>query len=166
MPDIVLDTNILADLLAQYFDPGRANYGTGEFLSGGGITRNLSRKLNRIVQRSRYGLSDVIVASAAAFVEIGRRWQGIVQDRFSVPQFEGFVRQPPEWFDIAPVDEDLLPFFIDVPIGVRMASRLEPVEWVDALHVATAISRGQDAELATTDQRLSSIPAVRSRLAL
>ena len=171
MPDIVLDTNVLADFLSQFFDAGRADRGHGRFVADGTVTTELSRRLNRILGRHYSYVSvqdslgpamqELVVSSAFAFIEIGRKWGDIAADRFSEDQLFAFVNEPPDWFDIAPVDEDLLPSYVDVPSHVLLGGTREPIEWTDAVHVATAISRDPSALLATTDRRLHSVRGVR-----
>ncbi len=163
MADIILDSNVLSDLLAQFYDPLTANRGDGKFCPERTITKNLAYKLNQIMKRHSE-VNDLIVSSTFAFIEIARKWDNIVQNRFSVEQMYAFITQPPEWFDIAPVDEDLLPFYVDVPTSVFVGNRNEHIEWTDAIHVATAYSRGETAFLATTDHRLKCIERIQSRL--
>jgi predicted nucleic acid-binding protein len=166
MPDIVLDSNILSDFLAQYYDPLIANRGEGKFCPERTITKDLAYRLNHIIKKSHIEINDLVVSSTFAFIEIARKWDDIVQSRFSVDQMYAFISQPPDWFDIAPVDEDLLPFYLDVPTFVFVDNRSEPIDWTDAIHVATAYSRGEKALLATTDHRLKCIGGIGSRLAL
>jgi hypothetical protein len=173
--DVILDSNVLADFLAQYFNPAEADRGRGSFVATGPITRGLASRLNRILTTERGGWEPLgpnvtrevalVVASSFAFVEIVRNWDSMVQDRFTVEMFHAFICQPPEWFDIAPVDEDLLPSLERVPRSVADHSRLVPIELPDALHVATTVSRGERALLATTDQRLRSMGLLAGRLA-
>ena len=158
--DIVLDSNYLTEFLAQYFDDKIANRGQGRFLPQGIISKELARKLNNIMMMSEEFLSDLVVASALAFVEIARNWGELTRNRFTIEQLHTFVYQPPIWFDIAPVDNDLLPSFVDVPAVVKIGSKLEPIEWTDGVHMATTLSRGEvvnSATLATSDHCLIAI---------
>lgn len=176
MPDIVLDTNVLADFLAQFFDPGAAERGHGRFCVQDSITRSLARRLNRILDanyppwwqedQTEDHVPSLVIASGFAFIEIARKWRDTVRDRFGVDRFYAFIREPPEWFDIAPVDEDLLPAYVHVPASIFTQAREESIELPDALHVATVLSRGDTALLATTDRRLRHMAMLRDRLAL
>ena len=106
-----------------------------------------------------------MIASSFAFVEIARRWNDIAGVRFHIHQLAAFLEQPPEWFSIAPVDEDLVEFFCEVPSTVATRDvTLQPTEWTDAVHVATVFSRGVDVLFATTDGRLRSIVHLDGRL--
>jgi len=165
MPDIVLDTNVLADFLAQFF--GAARRGRALFVRQDTITRDLARKINQIVRWHRQDAESGedeerypgrIVASTFAFVEIARKWTDIVRGRFSVEQMAGFTEQPPEWFVIEPLDENLVAAFCDVPSDALMTrGRMQSLEWTDAVHIATAFGRGSDSLLAVTDQEMRQI---------
>jgi predicted nucleic acid-binding protein len=172
MPDVVLDTNILADLLAQFF--GSAQRGHAPFVGRDKITRELARRTNRIVRwhdwnSNIYGDEErypgKIVASTFAFVEIARKWTDIASGRFTVEQMASFVEQPPGWFVIEPVDENLVLTFCDVPTDVLTTrGQMRSLEWSDAVHVATAFGRGDDSFLAATDREMCQIDALRDRL--
>jgi hypothetical protein len=83
-----------------------ADRGNGRFVANGWITRDLAQRLNGVVDAHmaekwgdtvgvHYGAS--IVVSTFAFVELARKWQEIVEGRFSMLQFRGFLEQPPDW---------------------------------------------------------------------
>lgn len=124
--DIVLDSDYLAEFLSQYFNTRLANRGKGRFYPQGLISRELARRLNNIMQISQESISALVIASALAFVEIARKWENLAKDRFTIEQFHAFVYQPPIWFDIAPIDSDLLPSFVNVPTLVNINSELKP----------------------------------------
>jgi len=141
MIDIVLDSDYLAEFFIQYFDPDIANHGRGQFHASEVFSKDLARRLNDIVTTASEGISKLVIASTFALIEIARKWDVMVANRFSVQQLHAFVYQYPEWFSLAPVDEDLMPFFVDVPSNVVVDSRFVPIEWTDAIHLATVISR-------------------------
>lgn len=164
MRDVVLDTCVLGPFLVQYFQHDAANRGSGRFHASGLLTGALAERLNRIARQ--YSLSAVVVASAFAFVELARKWDAILADSIREDQLDAFIRQPPTWFDIAPVDSDLMPYFLQVPCEVNVGGSLQRIEWTDAIHAAVALSRGHDCLLATTDRRLQNIPVLEERLVL
>ena len=163
MIDIVLDSNYLVEFLIQYFDSGVANRGMGRFQSSTVFSEDLARRLNQVMTTASEGISTLIIASTFALIEIARKWDQIVQDRFTIQQLHTFTYQYPEWFSLAPVDEDLIPFFIDVPSIVFVNSKAIPIEWTDAIHLATVISRGPDATLATSDSRAKKVLELQGR---
>jgi hypothetical protein len=165
MPDIVLDSDALADFLAQYFGP--ANRGRGAFSASVWLSAEAAREINRICQRYHGGapLTYVVIASSLAFVEVVRKWDTMAQTRFHPWQLMAFLQEPPPWFSVAPLDEDLVEFFLDVPGEVEMPDhQRRPIEWTDAVHAATSFSRGDSCLLRTQDTRLRCIERLAGRL--
>lgn len=141
MADLVLDVGALADLLAQCFqaeDWTKPQVQATHFLPS-----EASRQINRIVWGDGH---YVVVASALAFVELARKWDAIVAGRFHPYQLAAFLQDPPDWFAVEPVDEDLIPLFGQVPL-------VQELEWPDAIHVATVLSR-ENGNLVTSDHNL------------
>lgn len=159
MTDIVLDSNILADVIAQYYEAGFERFNAVSF-----ITKAQATFLNRILNRYKYdGVPDdeisfgLVIASTLGFVEIARKFDVIVSGRFTVSQFRAFIVQPPEWFLVASIDETLLPYLVDLPAEVITArNAVLPLEWADAIHVATTLSRDK-CVLATSDRTIQQI---------
>jgi len=172
MADVVLDTNILADFLAQFF--GAVRRGHTSFAKQDTITGELARRINQIIRWHDWNLESgedveqypgMVVASTFAFVEIARKWTDIVKGRFEVTQMAAFVEQPPEWFTVEPVDENLVVAFCDAPTDVLMAHReMQSLEWADAVHIATAFGRGDDSLLAVTDREMRQVSVLQDRL--
>jgi len=167
MPDLVLDTNILADLLAQYFTNDSRN--SPVFQKGGTISAQLAAAINQIVHMSSDPLiheyTGHLVTSTLAFVEIARKWESIAQARFSVAQMAAFVAQPPEWFIIEPIDEFLVSALCSIPDEVRMPDgNLRSLEWTDAVHLATACVRGADTQMAASDREMRQYVPLRHNL--
>ncbi|MFC2146236.1 hypothetical protein ACFLRT_02635 [Acidobacteriota bacterium] len=162
MQDIVLDTNILSEFLAQYFQHRQKN---GHFTANHiGTTDILNyrvvKEIREIIKSYDYidyiG-SHLVAASTFAFLEISRKFEEISGDRYSIEQFSGFIDQPPEWFLVAPLDESLFLDLLRIPPYVTMhGGQLKNIEWADAIHLATALSR-ENCLLATTDSRLKQL---------
>ncbi|GAB4547152.1 MAG: hypothetical protein Kow0063_41780 [Anaerolineae bacterium] len=157
MADLVLDVGALADLLSQYFqaeDRTRPLFEPSRFLSS-----EIARQINRIVRDDgRY----IVAASAMAFVELVRKWDEIVDQRFEPYQLAAFLQDPPDWFSLEPVDEDLIPLFGQVPPEVPMPDgSVQTLEWPDVIHAATALSR-EEADLITSDGRLLQVMALQA----
>jgi len=167
MADIVLDTNILSDFLGQYFSSRSRRVPV--FHSQNSISAELAHGINQIVQQWDDPLIDQypghLVASSLAFVEMSRKWQQVVRERFTVIQMAAFLEQPPDWFLIEPVDETLVSILCDVPADVNMINgESRSVEWTDAIHIATALIRGADTRLAVTDREMRQIVMLGDRL--
>jgi predicted nucleic acid-binding protein len=158
--DIVLDTNVLADFLAQYFEDRSRRRPV--FHERGFISRELARSMNKIVEQWSDPLIDQypghLVASTLAFVELSRKWETIVQERFDVIQMAAFIEQAPVWFVIEPIDETLVSILCEVPAYVRMAQgERRSIEWTDAVHMATVLIRGEGARLAASDREMRQV---------
>ena len=156
MADVVLDTGPLADFLVQFFEERNGLRTRYE------ATSSLPAEAVQAINRIASGNSDfVIVTSAFTFVELARIWGTVIIDRVSQDQLAAFIEDPPEWFVIDPVDEDLLPAFGDVPASVQLSENsVEQIEWTDAVHAATTLARG-NARLVTTDTRLQCVDLLR-----
>jgi hypothetical protein len=164
MADIVLDTDALADLLAQYF--GHTDRGRGRFADSKWLSVAAAHEINRARDRAAVGvLRDLVIASCLAFVEVVRKWDVLAQGRFHPWQLKAFLQQPPEWFSVSPVDEDLVEYFLEVPAEVLMpGGKREVVEWTDAVHVATVLSRGDTSLFHTRDHRLRQVERLVGRV--
>ena len=154
MSDLILDTNVLGEFFEQYFDVSLGNRGCGTFVAGDFLSVNAAREINRIVmsfQRHDDIAAGIVVISSFAFVELFRKWDQITNGRIDLNRLRGFLKQPPVWVNIAPLDESLAPFFIQVPISVFTDNGFKSIEWTDCVHVATALARGDGHVIATTD---------------
>ena len=166
MPDIIIDTNILADLLAQYFGNEIRNY--GKFTPKGFLNPDLVRQLNNIIKwalEEDIYYSGMVVSSSLAFVELARKFEEISANRFTIHQFASFIDQPPEWFVIAPVDKYLFHHLSRIPGNVFLPSgKVKPIEWADAIHMATALSRDEPRLLAITDAIMKEVVIFEGRI--
>jgi hypothetical protein len=164
MADLVLDTYALADFLAQFFGP--TSRGQGRFTASDWLSEAAAREINRIRDQATTGsLRDLVIASCLAFVEIARKWDALSKQRFQPWQMKAFLQVPPEWFSVAPVDEDLVESFLEVPAQVIMPGGQQmTVEWTDAVHVATVFSRTKRALLRSQDRRLRQIEQLTERV--
>lgn len=169
MADVILDTNLLADLMAQYYDQAYSD--RGFFINYKTLNSELIREINKIIAwhtESDWGdisfnSPGLIIASTFAFVEIARKFQVIVDGRFTLEQFAAFIDQPPEWFFISSVDSTLVPYLAELPAEVRLSNGdVKPIELADAIHLATAMSRDEYL-IATTDARMRKVGFLSAR---
>jgi len=87
--------------------------------------------------------------------------------RFSIEQFKAFIDQPPEWLVIEFVSKDLLIFLCELPAEIQISNgSIKPLEWADAIYVATAMNRGKNSLRAATDQSIKAIPIMNERTIL
>lgn len=166
MPDIVLDTNLLADFIASYYLFEIQSY--GKFEKYNSISVELASNLNSILinYRNNNTLQDgIVVASTFGFIEIARKFEIISNQRFGVEKFKAFIDTPPHWFTIVPLSNDLFNRLIELPQSVVMPDdKILPIEWADAIHVATALDRDENCKIAATDGRIINIPLISNRL--
>jgi predicted nucleic acid-binding protein len=155
MADLILDTNVLGEFFDQFFDGSGANRGNGEFTSGRYLSLAAAREINRIT-RSYFRNGDlfggVVIISSFGLVELFRKWPQISAGKIELAKMQAFISQPPEWLGITPVDESLAPAFLDVPTHVYTIGGFSSVDWTDAIHIATALARGDGHKIATTDE--------------
>ena len=171
MTDLLLDSNLLSELLAQYFS-------SGSRIKGFRVTqksifhKDLVRKINSIISWFDDNLSieevspqpGLIIASTFAFVEIARKFNEIVKHQYTVDQMASFINQPPDWFFISSTDKVLLAHLLNLPSEVTLPEGdVVPIEVADSIHVATALSRDQ-CLMATTDARIREIRLLKNIL--
>lgn len=167
MADIVLDTNLLSEVIKQFFNNTETKIHF-RFVSNSLIGRELAKEMNTIVE---WYTSDIdarcpglIIASAFGFVEIARKFEEISSGHYNIEQFAAFVEQPPIWFRISSVDSSLFPHLKLIPKRVSVNNVSKPIEWADAIHVATAMSRDEPWLLASTDTRIKAIPLLLTKV--
>lgn len=137
-PDLVCDTSVLCDIIIQYFsDDFNREY--PDFKEQGFVNKNTAKILNEISRE--FESTRYIIASAFAFVELSRKFNRIFLNHITIDQFRSFIEQPPDWFLIADVDEKLFEYLLDTPAFVTINANIQNIEWADAIHIATALSR-------------------------
>jgi hypothetical protein len=155
--DVVLDTHILVDFLSQYFK--YKIYIAGNFKNEGFINKQLSKKLNSIVDTYRNEETfnnGIVVTSIFSFVEIARQFSKISDQKFSIYQFKSFLENKPEWMDISALENNLFLNFFSVPKVVVVGDQITPIEWPDAVHCSTYLMR-ESAFFATEDKKIKAI---------
>lgn len=145
MPDCVLDTHILAEIISQY-NPSNP---ISVINDCDAMSEELVREINKIIIYEGY--NGLLVASSFAFIEVANKFDDVSKNRFTTERFYGFLRQPPVWFLIEPMSPDTCKHFIEIP---KFSTKAEPIELADAIHVATALQRGPKTILATADHKL------------
>jgi hypothetical protein len=167
MASIVLDTGPLADFLGQFFGP--AQRGHVPFRRGDSLSEDAARAINAILRayHADEPSPHLVIASTLAFVEVCRKWDRLAGGRFAPHQLKAFLTVTPPWFAVDPVDEDLVEFFLRLPVDVLLEDgRPASIEWTDAVHAATALSRDTPRGrclLAVEDQRMLRIELLQGR---
>lgn len=166
MFDIVLDTNLLSDFIASFYLFDIRGY--GNFQGHQNLKEIHVTRFNDILNNYRsYHTLDrgLVIASTFAFVEIARKFDRISNGRFSEVQFKAFIDSPPDWFVIETMNNELFPFLQKLPSTITMPNGvMEPIEWADAIHVATALARNETCLVAVTDSRILQIQEIQNRI--
>lgn len=162
MRDIIVDTDILSDLLIQYYSTFKEN---NCFSESDKISKILAIKINEIVKRYTEDTCMYhVIASSFAFVEIARKFTVIFNGNLDLYKFRHFINEPPEWFRIASLDMAITEKLSQIPGYVITANgKNESIEWADAIHIATAISRDKW-YFATNDHKIKSLTIYQSNL--
>ena len=145
MADIVVDTHILVDIIAQ-FDPQKSLF---RLYHNEVLNPELTQRLNQLIFHD--GEIGLIVASSFALMEIVNKFDEIASGKFKTERFYSFINQPPQWFLVEEISKNLAFELIKVskttPNGFN-------VENADALHVSTCYVRGNNTRLATNDETI------------
>ena len=141
----LVDTCVLSDIISQY-DPLFPH----KLLSEG---KNLKKKMLGVVNEIIEDEDDngYIIASSFAFVELINRFDAVFEGTITIERLMSILVQPPSWLIIEDINEETAMNFCDVPNSVEG----ENVSSDDAVHVATAMQRGDNILFLTTDHILS-----------
>lgn len=140
-----VDTCVLSDIIIQY-DPRfpHRTLTVGKFLK-----RDMLRIVNRIIEDTDES-SGYIIASTFAFVELINKRDEIFKGTISTERLMAIMSQPPSWFIVEDVKNETALNYCDLPGCIKG----ENVSSDDAIHVATALQRGDDIYFLTTDHVL------------
>ncbi|WP_153306567.1 hypothetical protein [Desulfogranum japonicum] len=124
MTDIVLDTNILAELLIQYFS-NKNSVDSFQVEPINKINNVLADAINKIISWHQGYVDEefpgFVISSTFGFVEISRKFVEISNSAYTVEQLASFIEQPPEWFLIASVDINLFNYLKLLPTFVQVS---------------------------------------------
>jgi hypothetical protein len=159
-PDLVCDTNILCEIIIQYFgddfDREYPDFKEQKFINKD--TAKILNEISREIESTRY-----IIASTFAFVELSRKFNKIFLNQITIDQFRSFIEQPPDWFLVADVDERLFEYLLDIPAFVTLNASIQNIEWADAIHIATALSRDHWI-FSTSDYRIKALEIMNDKV--
>lgn len=143
---IYVDTCVLSDLLKQY-DPQQP-YNT--FQTSKFITKKMVPLLNSIVSDEDQ-VKGYIISSIFAFVELFNKFESIFGNiGITKERIESFMIQPPSWFIVENLSIETAKQYCKVPLFAGN----EAVSSDDAVHIATAMQRGDKITFLTTDHIL------------
>ena len=152
--DLVIDTHILNLVLNNYFNDSLDN-GIPK------LSKEVNSKINRIIKQSESNI--YLVVSVVALIELIRKFEIITKGGYSNEKFAAFLKDPPEWFLIENLTHEILVPMKDIPPTVNTKIGIEKIEWMDSLHLATAMLR-DSAKLVTFDHKLLAIDGLKNFL--
>ena len=105
------------------------------------------------------GQTGIIVTSTFAFLELINKFDKIFESeikerKISLARIIATIKQPPSWLVIDDMDIDTAKKFCNVPNSVESG---EHISSDDAVHIATALQRGYDVYLLTSDHILKAL---------
>lgn len=151
---LLVDTCVLSDLMRQY-NPCLPNVG---FVEGVFLKKNMLRMINFVVQ-DMDSTSGYIVVSAFAFLELINKFCDIFKEEISkktmsLDRIIATIQQPPSWLIIEETNLETAKEFCEVPNSIGTG---EHISADDAVHIATALQRGDEITLLTTDHVLKKL---------
>lgn len=148
---LLADTCVLSDIIRQYNPklPFRI-LKEGDFLK-----KNMLRLVNDIIEDENSD-KGYIVASTFAFLELINKFDQIFEKELgsgniSLERITAILQQPPSWLIIENVDFETAKNYCKVPNSVSSGTRISSD---DAVHIATALQRGDKIYLLTVDHVL------------
>lgn len=144
----LVDTCVLSDIVRQY-NPKLPN---NNLIEGTYLKKDMLRVVNRIIT-DEDEMSGYIITSTFAFVELINKFDYIFQDSVKIERIMAIMSQPPSWLIVEEINESTALNYCDVPNSIEG----ESISSDDAIHVATAMQRGDDLFFLTTDHCLSKL---------
>lgn len=137
-----VDTCVLTDIVSQY-EPTKPHkaLSVGNFLK-----KDMLKLVNSIVCDDDE--NGYIVTSTFAFVELINKLNSCFSGNVTIERLMSILDQPPSWLIVENLMKETALHFCDIPNVIDGKN----VSSDDAVHVATALQRGDDIFFLTTDQ--------------
>lgn len=114
----------------------------------------LNRDMIRILTQVLYNNQGNIIVSSFVFIELINKFDEIFRDDdFTVERLKAILKQTPQWLII----EDINNYVAKASISVPPYIENKGISIDDTIHVATAISRGDEMYFLTTDNKLKKL---------
>lgn len=144
-----VDTCILSDILIQY----NPLYSVLPLKESKFLKSNMLNEINSAITSSGY--EGMIITSSFAFIELINKFDEIFTGSCVQPYtICNFIKQPPSWITIEDLNDKISFYIGEVP---QNTPKMEPISGDDAIHLATAISRGEPITFCTTDARMNQL---------
>lgn len=142
---VYVDTCVFTDILRCYdpktmsLNPTPMNF----------LNADMIRALNKVFENE-----GNLIVSSFVFVELLNKFDEIFKnDDFSIERLKALLKQTPSWLIVEDLNNDVVKASIKVPSHIGGVS----ISVDDTIHVATAISRGDDMYFLTTDTVLNKL---------
>lgn len=154
MSYLLVDTCVLSDIIRQY-NPLSPYSALSE---GTNLKKNMLRMVNSVIC-DEDGRNGIIVTSTFAFLELINKFDKIFEleikeRKISLARIIATIQQPPSWLIIDDMAIETAKNFCNVPNTIGSG---EHISSDDAVHIATALQRGYDIYLLTSDHVLKAL---------
>lgn len=149
---LLVDTCVLADIMRQY-NPAVPH---SLFSEGANLKKNMLKMINAIVG-DEDGNNGYIITSTFAYLELINKFDEIfkgVNKDLMLRRVIATIQQPPSWLIIEDMDMETAKHFCEVPNSIKSGVHISSD---DAIHIATALQRGDNIHLLTTDHVLKMV---------
>lgn len=144
-----IDTCILSDILIQY----NPLYPSQPFTTSKFLKPNMLNEINKAIES--LGDNSMLITSSFAFIELINKFDKIFGNTHIKSHTIGnFIEQPPLWITIEDVSITTSWYLCEVP---QSTPKGEPISGDDAIHIATAMSRGEPITFCTTDTKMNQL---------
>lgn len=114
------------------------------------LNRVMIEKLTQVL----YNNNGNIIVSSFVFIELINKFDEIFKnDDFSIERLKALLKQTPEWLIIEDINNSVVKASISVPSYIDA----DGISMDDTIHIATAISRGDEMYFLTTDKILNKL---------
>lgn len=143
---VYVDTCVFTDILRCYDSKTMSlNMKPLNFLN-----RVMIEKLTQVL----YNNNGNIIVSSFVFIELINKFDEIFKnDDFSIERLKALLKQTPEWLIIEDINNSVVKASISVPSYIDA----DGISMDDTIHIATAISRGDEMYFLTTDKKLNKL---------
>lgn len=115
------------------------------------LNRDMIEKLTQVLDNN----NGNIIVSSFVFIELINKFDEIFKkDEFTVERLKALLNQTPDWLIIEDINNSIVKASIRVPSFIDG----DGISMDDTIHVATAMSRGDEMYFLTTDKKLNKLP--------
>ena len=114
----------------------------------------LNRDMIKILTQVLENNNGFIIVSSFVFIELINKFDEIFKnDDFTVERLKALLKQIPQWLII----EDINNLVVKASISVPSYIDADGISMDDTIHIATAISRGDEMYFLTTDKKINKL---------